>query len=61
MGKKHCFLVITSRFQVSDVLHVFGYPEHDVAISEKCLSPCAYVRDGNFMASVTQELIQRVS
>ena len=39
-------------------LHVLGYPEHDLTISEKCLS--VYVWK-NLVASLTPELMQKIS
>ena len=46
-------------------LHILGCPEHDLTISGKCLSVCESVClcvcDKNFVASVAQELMNRVS
>ena len=46
-------------------LHVLECPEHDFTISAKCLSVylfvCLYPWDKNFVASVAQELMNRIS
>ena len=43
-------------------LHVFGCPEHEMTISEKkSVCVCVCVCDKNFVASVAQELISRIS
>ena len=44
-------------------LHVLGWLKHDLTISGKCLSVCmsVCVCDKNFVASVAQELICRIS
>ena len=42
-------------------LHVLGCPDHDLTISGKCLSVWLCVCDKNFVASVTRELMHRIS
>ena len=43
------------------VLHVLGCIEQDLPISRKCPSVCVFVCDKNFVSSLTQELIDKIS
>ena len=42
-------------------LHGLGCPEHDLTIFGKCLSVRLCVCDKNFVASVTRELMNKIS
>ena len=52
--------MVSYKFSISGFwwtcLHVLGCPEHDLTVSGKCLSVC----DKNFVASVSQELINTI-
>ena len=42
-------------------LHVLGCPDDDLTISGKCLSVCMCVCGKSFVASLAQELMDRIS